>query len=518
MSLKYGIVVDSGSSGSRIQVYSWEDQSYVRDNSQDQSVLRSPPNIAQLDDWNHKITPGISTYADKPKDLWKGHFLGLMKFAESIIPREKQSETPVFVLATAGMRLLPEKKQRAILKETCTVLRKNTNFYLPNCHDFVQVIDGETEGLYGWVGLNYLMGQFNDYQNLEGDSDASTHESIGFMDMGGALTQIAFVPSSQEDIIKHNDDLSTITLRNINGETQSWKVFVETWLGFGANEARRRYLNQLVNSYQSSPKISNSKTLNDPCLPNGAELDYQHSETKKKYTIKGTGDYKLCIKTIYPLLLKDIPCTDTPCLFNGIHGPKLDFNKDKFIGILEYWYTANDIFQSGGEYNYHAFNEKVKEFCESDWSKILENSSEGQYSNLDPEKFLKTACFKASWVMNILHEGFELPRLGLDPVPEDDKNDKELTEKLPQEHIPFKSANSVNGDELSWTLGKMVLFALSQISPQDSQDLNVGIYPSEISGEDFVPGGGSTRLNAIYYDSDDDNEDGSQFLFLDSFS
>ena len=51
------------------------------------------------------------------------------------------------------------------------------------------------------------------------------------MDMGGASTQIAFVPSSKEEIKKHEEDLSKVILRNINGESQKWNVFSETWLG-----------------------------------------------------------------------------------------------------------------------------------------------------------------------------------------------------------------------------------------------------------------------------------------------
>ncbi|CAH2352596.1 golgi apyrase [[Candida] railenensis] len=500
---RFGIVIDSGSSGSRIQIYKWEDQKHVKESgSQDGVVLNSPPKITQEDGWTHKISPGISTYNNKDrkvKDLWSKHFSELMKFAENIVPKDKQAETPVFVLATAGMRLLPEDKQKLILHETCSILRQNTDFYLPNCHNFVQIIDGETEGLYGWIGLNYLMGQFN---NIGKTSKDTISDSIGFMDMGGASTQIAFVPSSNEEIAKHQDDLSKVTLRNINGETQTWNVFVETWLGFGANEARRRYLNQLIYMYASTPNSNGDPTVNDPCLPKGTDLSYTFNE--KDYIIHGMGDYKSCVKSIYPLLMKDMPCKDTPCLFNGIHGPKLNFNKDKFIGISEYWYTANDIFQSGGEYNFNAFNEKVKEFCESDWSTILENAEQGKYSNLDPEKFLKSACFKASWVMNILHEGFELPRLELDNVPEPSKEDEELKNELPTKHIPFKSANSVNGDELSWTLGKILLFASSQIPPTDDKDQYIGIYPSEISGKEFVPGGGSTRLQLAESDSDSD--------------
>ncbi|EGW35615.1 uncharacterized protein SPAPADRAFT_69800 [Spathaspora passalidarum NRRL Y-27907] len=495
---KYGIVIDSGSSGSRIQIYKWSDPKTLL-KSKSQSVLQSPPKIIQEPNWTKKISPGISTYNtnSKIKEIWSKHYSELMKFAEGIIPADKHGETPVFVLSTAGMRLLPKTTQNKILKETCSSIKKNTNFYLPDCSNFVQIIDGSTEGIYGWLGLNYLMGQFNNY-----DETLKSHQSIGFMDMGGASTQIAFVPSSPEQIKKHAEDLAKVTLRNVNGQTQSWDVFVATWLGFGANEARKRFLNQLINLSIVNEQTSNE--INDPCLPKGATAEY--GLDGKRYKIVGVGNYEMCTRTIYPLLMKAIPCQDEPCLFNGIHGPKLNFEKDKFIGISEYWYTANDIFQSGGEYNFKIFNQKVKEYCESDWGQILKNSEAGQYSNLDPDKFLKDACFKANWVMNILHDGFDLPRLGFEEeVKRATVKDHDIT-KVP---VPFKSANSIEGEELSWTLGKILLFATSQIPPADSKDsLEIGIYPSEISRKSFVPGGISSKSSSSDYDSDDDDESG----------
>lgn len=480
---RYGIVIDSGSSGSRIVVYRWPQPLL---DSQDESVLKSPPKVTLRSEWKRKILPGILSFAGEDVGkLWLLHFATLIHFAENIVPPAQQPKTPVFVLATAGMRLLPQSQQKQILKETCKSIRLHSRFLLPDCKEHVQVIDGATEGIYGWLSTNYLLGQFDNY-----DPAATEHESIGFMDMGGALTQIAFVPSLKEDHQQHHDDLSRVVLRNVNGDTQDWRVFVETWLGFGANEARRRFLNSLVDVLL----VSKSRIVNDPCMPRGAETTHMYRD--KLYHVRGSGRYDICSKSIYPLLLKNLPCESYPCLFNGVHGPHLNFEKDKFVGISEYWYTANDVFQSGGEYDYHGFNSRVKEFCESDWGEILRNAKEGKYSGLDPDKFLKNACFKANWVLNILHEGFDLPRLGID-VKETHKPDP-LVEKT---HVPFKSASSINGEELSWTLGKMLMYASSQVVVKDIKNVPaVGITPKENS---------PIKLGTSYheYDSGLDDED-----------
>lgn len=461
----YGIVIDSGSSGSRIQIYRWVHPNIAKGTAS-AAELALPPKIFHDEKWSLKISPGISTFADKPNKIWKEHYKQLIEFALTVVPIEAVASTRIYVLSTAGMRLLPEKQRNVVLKETCRVLKKNTNFHIEDCADHVQVIDGGTEGIYGWLALNYLMGQFDNY-----NPDANLHESIGFMDMGGASTQIAFVPSSQEEIKKHDEDLSKVVLRNINGQLQTWRVFVETWLGFGANQARSRYLKNLISLSTDSSRKSLKHIVLDPCMPKGAQIKgFQHEG--KKYTIKGTGNYESCVKDIYPLLMNHLPCVDEPCLFNGIHTPAMNFDKDKFVGVSEYWYTANDIFHSGGEHNFHSFNEKVKDFCESSWEDILKHSKDGKYSGL-PEKFLYDACFKASWVLNILHEGFKLPRLGLEI---DGQKDMSEVENV---HIPFKSADSVNGEELSWTLGKILLVASSQVKPSDSH--KVGLTLSDIS-------------------------------------
>ena len=466
---QYGIVVDLGSLGLRLQIYQWH-----LDNDEGPP---HPPRITHELDWHIKISPGVLSFADSPGKVWSQHYQQLMEFAAARIPLAAHAETPVFVLATAGMRLLPEDKRNKLTATICSSLKQHTLFHVGECDDFVQVIDGETEGTYGWLALNYLM------NGLDGSNNSLT---VGFMDMGGALTQVAFAPSNPEEVERHNEDISTVVLRNTDGLLSKWRVFVETWLGFGANVARETYLNQLVQSLRPD---TGATTVYDACMPRGA------STTHNGVTVAGVGNYDACMRTIYPLLNKHIPCKEEPCLFNGIHAPKLDFDKDKFVGVSEYWYTANDVFGLGGEYNYHVFNEKVKQYCESEWKEIIANHEAGGYNGLDPEKFLSKACFKALWVLSVLHEGFLLPRLGID-ISEDDAghaDDAVTHEKVP---LAFLLALNVDGDEISWTLGKMVLFASLQVpptaedQPNVDNELAVGIYPASISGKRFIGGGG----------------------------
>src|SRR5436190_23680549 len=97
---------------------------------------------------------GISTYANNPSNVGE-HLKSLLKYAMRHIPEQKQSSTPLFLLATAGMRLLRHAQQQAILSSACAYTRQHTQFLLPDCDVHFQVISGTPEGVYGWISVNY---------------------------------------------------------------------------------------------------------------------------------------------------------------------------------------------------------------------------------------------------------------------------------------------------------------------------------------------------------------------------
>lgn len=131
----------------------------------------------------------------------------------------------------------------------------------------------------------------------------------------------------------------------------------------------------------------------------------------------------------------------------------------------------------GGEYNFDKFSKSLREFCNSNWTQILANSDKGVYNSI-PENFLKDACFKGNWVLNILHEGFDMPRIDVDA---ENVNDRPL----------FQSVEKVEERELSWTLGRILLYASGSILA-GNDDFMVGIAPSErrtkLTGKKFIPG------------------------------
>ena len=88
--------------------------------------------------------PGIASFADKPHNA-SDYLRPLLNFAASHVPRSKHKETPLYILATAGMRLLSIKDQHAILSNLRSELPKRYSFHLTDSQ--VEVISGKQEGM-----------------------------------------------------------------------------------------------------------------------------------------------------------------------------------------------------------------------------------------------------------------------------------------------------------------------------------------------------------------------------------
>ncbi len=174
--LNYTAIIDAGSSGSRIYVYSFLPPTFDRPYAKHYDVLdvqlvrnrkrkaldpatRAAAKSDPLHDSNPenefvvmKTSPGLSSYADDPERAWKS-LIELLDFARQHIPESKQADTPLFVMATAGMRMLPAPKQTAILSAVRAGARSYGAFTLVEDSQ-VSIITGQMEGVYAWIALN----------------------------------------------------------------------------------------------------------------------------------------------------------------------------------------------------------------------------------------------------------------------------------------------------------------------------------------------------------------------------
>ena len=149
--VEFAILFDAGSSGTRMEITHF---------------LASGPSL-QLSDVidvktdPHKVKPGLD---DLRHDVSKveAYLMPLLNAAKETIPQDKHSSTPIFLLATAGMRLLPEDQANALLNEVRKLFNDKIKcpFLFQDDND-VRIIKGWVEGIYSWVTINFLEGVFS---------------------------------------------------------------------------------------------------------------------------------------------------------------------------------------------------------------------------------------------------------------------------------------------------------------------------------------------------------------------
>ncbi|RKP11406.1 nucleoside phosphatase GDA1/CD39 [Piptocephalis cylindrospora] len=478
---RYAVLVDAGSSGSRVQVYSWKDPLHARRFASSEQ-LRNLPHVELGDElglhWQMKQEPGISSFASHPSSISE-HLGPLLDFALSVIPASEVSRTPFYLFATAGVRLLEESERKALLDAACAYVHASTSLYLPSCSDHVRAISGEQEGIYGWIAVNYLMEGFHfKAKDLPSSSSHSLvgGSTYGFLDMGGASTQVAFAPDPHV-AQAHAHDMTPVRLHTLGGEPVDWDVFVTTFLGFGTNEARRRHVEGLLDATNPSgsgpahpehlTRDAGAHIIHDPCLHAGLTLPY--TLTEPPMALRGTGRFQECRSITMPLLNKTAPCESLPCLFNGVHAPEIDFTRHRFIGVSEYWYSSHDVLGLGGAYDAEEYDGAAQQFCSRSWTDILAERKGGRYHSGVELSRLQLQCFKAAWLSNVLHEGLGIPRHSASEGPGLGSEGASLPGSSPpfNHSIPaFQSVEAIGDIQVSWTLGAAILHALLVPPPE----------------------------------------------------
>ena len=89
----FGIIIDAGSSGSRVHVYSWEEGSWN---------VGQEGNLPEItEDYNKKIKPGISSFGSDLAGI-DTYIISLIDEAKAVVPAYKHRETRIYLFATAG--------------------------------------------------------------------------------------------------------------------------------------------------------------------------------------------------------------------------------------------------------------------------------------------------------------------------------------------------------------------------------------------------------------------------------
>ncbi|NXS14598.1 ENTP7 diphosphohydrolase, partial [Neodrepanis coruscans] len=215
-----------------------------------------------------------------------------------------------------------------------------------------------------------------------------------------------------------------------------YRVYVNTFLGFGGNFARQRYEELVLNQtfvynrlHSQQTGLSPKMPFLDPCLPMGLEDTLMRGG--QTLYVRGRGDWQACVKLLQPLLEGS---NGSQASLVGAYKAPIDFSNSEFYGFSEFFYCTEDVLRLGGQYNAPTFTSAAQEYCSQRWEVLTQRFHGGLYSAHADQHRLKYQCFKSAWMYQVLHQGFQFPL----------------------DYPSLRTAQLVYDREVQWTLGAIL--------------------------------------------------------------
>ncbi|XP_017620442.2 apyrase 2-like [Gossypium arboreum] len=395
----YAVIFDAGSSGSRVHVYCF-----------DQNLDLVP--IGSDLELFEQLKPGLSYYAKDPQAA-ANSLTSLLDKAESVVPLDLRSRTPVRVGATAGLRALGGEASDKILQSVRELLKSRST--LKSEANWVKILDGSQEGSYEWVTINYLLGNLG----------RTYHDTVGIVDLGGGSVQMAYAISenaaSRAPSVPAGQD-NYVNEMYLKGS--KYYLYVHSYLHYGLLAARAEILKATEDS-------------GNPCILEGFDGTYKYGGEEYKASAPSSGSsMEECRRVTLKALKVNDSCTHMKCTFGGIwNGGGGDGQKNLFVASFFFDRAAEAGFIKASDpvakVQPHSFADAAKRACQTKYA-----DAKAIYKDLG-ESNLAYICMDLVYQYTLLVDGF-----GLDPY-----QDVTLVKKV-------KYRNSLV--EAAWPLGSAI--------------------------------------------------------------
>ncbi|KAL1680353.1 nucleoside phosphatase family-domain-containing protein [Schizophyllum commune] len=323
--VQYALMIDAGSTGSRIHVYKFNNCNPNSGPSFEYEVFKM-------------TQPGLSSFAGRPEEAAKSLDV-LMDEAMRVVPESLRKCTPVAVKATAGLRLLPGSQSADILDAVRQHLETAYPFPIHG-EDGIVIMDGKDEGVYAWITANYLL------NTIRPDTPKDT-PTFAVLDLGGASTQIVFEPKFPNGAEMADGDHKY----ELKFGGKDHVLYQHSYLGYGLMRARR-HVHQLIEFMDSlrgknggGTFIEKDRRVSNPCLAQGTqrsvEVEDERNGVSRSVIMdgEGIGSFESCSRTMQLVMAKDAICELKPCSFDGVYQPSLlDAFSDGKVLLLSYFY------------------------------------------------------------------------------------------------------------------------------------------------------------------------------------
>ncbi|KAM6243760.1 ectonucleoside triphosphate diphosphohydrolase 8-like [Porphyrio hochstetteri] len=431
--VKYGIVLDAGSSHTSLFVYEWDS-----DKENDTGVVRQTSSCDAQGQ-------GISSYANDPPKAGASLRVCLDK-ALQVIPAAKQRDVPLYLGATAGMRLLREQNSSAADRVLAEVARTMQEY--PLSFRGARILSGEEEGAYGWITINYLLDSFMKYSPRTNTWVRPEAANIfGALDLGGASTQISFVPEG-----------SGIAWKAASGFTLygfSYDIYTHSYLCYGQNEVLRRLAKELIVGSPASTRVHHpcyptdytetillSSFRTSPCT-NGSDLHPTLGD--RSVTLEGRGDASGCLAAIRKLFNFSACGQSQDCTFDGVYQPPV---RGQFIAFSAFYYNFKFLNLTEGQ-SLATVRENIERFCMRSWEDLSSS-----YPEENPER-LPNYCANANYILTLLLDAYKFNETSWNNI-----------------FFQMKAGSA----DIGWTLGYML--NLTNMIPAEAPEWRKGHIPS----------------------------------------
>ena len=338
-----------------------------------------------------RIEGGISSYNTSDVHTIGYDLLNCVQDVSQKIDKDRMSLTPIYLGATAGMRLLNLTNPKGvdiIFTLIQNVFKLKTGFKV----NTIDIISGQNEGLFSWVTNNYLANKLI----IEHFDQLIANSTIGTLDMGGASAQIAYRTGSKSNDSMSDDEVN-VRLYGINHTVRA-----SSNLCFGADQAILRYQKYLIMTRNPS-----RDEIYSPCLAIGrTQVMSGHKfkdqicmklkdETKDinfdlNYTFSGKSDANECSRLIKEVILNKTKCEQTFELCFDVADTRPP-ESTQFYAISNYYYSAR-ILNLSQPVNAEEYKQKTTAFCNADNSTIFKEWP------LVLAKYVDVYCFQLNFV------------------------------------------------------------------------------------------------------------------------
>ncbi|KAM4697173.1 ectonucleoside triphosphate diphosphohydrolase 8-like [Rhinophrynus dorsalis] len=379
---KYGMVFDAGSSHTSLFIYQWPTD------KQNSTGIVSQTHVCDVEGG------GISSYANDPPGAGKS-LLQCMDKAMSIIPPDSQKETPTYLGATAGMRLL-RLENASVADKVLSEVSKTIRGY-PVDFRGARIITGEEEGVYGWITINYLLESFMKY-SLTGQWMRPISSKIyGALDLGGASTQISFIPTVNIADPKEKADFRLYGF--------PYTIYTHSFLCYGQNQALLQMLVKAVVGQDLTKPIS------IPCYPKGYEENITvqslynspctaaaaQPSSQSQVTLQGTGNFTQCLPLIKSIFNFTACGSQAACSFDGVYQPPVT---GSFLAFSSFFYTLDFLNMTAGQ-SLATVTNAIERLCARDWTEL-----QSSYPNMK-KVYVRDYCATSIYIVTLLLDAYK---------------------------------------------------------------------------------------------------------------